>query len=324
MTPPTVRTPTIHRVAIVGGGYMGGGIAQSFALSGLDCTVADIDEETSKRTVARLIDEGQRYEANGLFPAGAAETLATRLSPAASIEDAVAHVDYVAEAVPERLELKVSIIKRISAAAGASTIIGSNTSAIPIGTLAQASTHPEWFLGVHWMNPSYFVPSVEIIPAATTSDETVLAVETLLNRIGKVPTRVTDSTGFVANRLQYALFKEAVSIVEEGLATPEEIDEVVSNSFGFRLAIFGPFAISDIAGLDVYESSFRSMEKAFGERMSTPTLLRQKVEQGQLGLKSGAGFLEIDPAAAADIAGYRDRAYFELNALKKRLGPAPL
>ena len=324
MTPPTVSTPIIHSVAVVGGGYMGGGIAQSFALSGLDCTVADIDEETSKRTVARLIDEGQRYEANGLFPAGAAEILAARLSPAASIEESVAHVDYVAEAVPERLELKVSIIKRISAAAGASTIIGSNTSAIPIGTLARASTHPERFLGVHWMNPSYFVPSVEIIPAATTSDESVLAVETLLNRIGKVPTRVTDSTGFVANRLQFALFKEAVSIVEEGLATPEEIDEVVSNSFGFRLAIFGPFAISDIAGLDVYESSFRSMEKAFGERMSTPTLLRQKVEQGQLGLKSGAGFLEIDPAAAADIAGYRDRAYFELNALKKRLGPAPL
>lgn len=317
-------TQTIETIAVVGGGYMGGGIAQTFALAGLKCTVADIDQETAERTVVRLIEEGERYEANGLFPAGAASLLAAQLSPAASIEDAVAQVDYVAEAVPERLDLKIAIVKRISAAATPTTIIGSNTSAIPIGTLAQASAHPSQFLGVHWMNPSYFVPSVEVIPAATTGDETVLAVEALLQRIGKVPTRVTDSTGFVANRLQFALFKEAVSIVEEGLATPEEIDEVVSNSFGFRLAIFGPFAISDIAGLDVYENSFRSMEKAFGDRMSTPNLLRQKVEQGQLGLKSGAGFLDIDPASAGDLASYRDRAYFELSALKKRLGPAPL
>ena len=317
------KNQSVERIAVVGGGYMGGGIAQAFALAGLDCAVADIDEETSKRTVARLIEEGRLYEGTGLFPVGAAEILADRLSPATSIEEAVAQVDFVAEAVPERLDLKLSIIERISAAATPTAIIGSNTSAIPIGTLAPASAHPSRFLGVHWMNPSYFVPSVEIIPAATTSDETVLAVETLLQRIGKVPTRVTDSTGFVANRLQFALFKEAVSIVEEGLATPEEIDEVVSNSFGFRLAIFGPFAISDIAGLDVYENSFQSMEKAFGERMSTPTLLRTKVEQGQLGLKTGAGFLDIDPAAAGDIARYRDRAYFELNALKKRLGPAP-
>ena len=314
----------IQRTAVVGGGYMGGGIAQTFAMAGLPCTVADVDAETARRAVRRLVDEGGDYEERGLFPPGSHESLRRNLAPADSIEDAVAEADYVTEAVPERLDLKLSTIGRIDAAVRPGTVIGSNTSAIPIGTLAGSVTDTSAFLGVHWMNPSYFVPSVEVIATPQTSEETMAAVEALLRRSGKVSTRVADSAGFVANRLQFALYREAVTMVEEGLATPEEIDEVVSNSFGFRLAVFGPFAIADIAGLDVYEGSFRSMEAAFGDRMSAPALLKEKVAQGRLGLKTGGGFLTIDPAAAEAIAQYRDRAYHELGALKQRLGPAPL
>lgn len=113
-------------------------------------------------------------------------------------------------------------------------------------------------------------------------------------------------------------------MVEEGLADPAQIDEVVSNSFGFRLAVFGPFAIADIAGLDVYEGAFRSMESAYGERFAVPSLLREKVAAGQLGMKSGQGFLAMDPARAGGLAKYRDRAYAELGALKQRLGNAPI
>lgn len=316
-------TEQIKSVAVIGGGYMGGGIAQSLALAGLHCSLADVSAEAARNSVARLIAEGEKYERVGLFPEGAHELLSKNLRAAVSIEDAVAGAGYVTEAVPEILELKLSTIRRISEAAGPSTIIGSNTSAIPIGTLAEAAHEPSNFLGVHWMNPSYFVPSVEIIPTAETSLETVATVDELLAMAGKVATRVSDSAGFVANRLQFALFKEAAAMVENGLATPEEIDEVVSNAFGFRLAVFGPFAIADIAGLDVYEGSFRSVEKAFGERFATPGLLKSKVAAGNLGLKSGSGFLSMDPGAAEEIANYRDRAYFELNALKKRLGPPP-
>lgn len=314
----------IERVAVIGGGYMGGGIAQTFALAGVPCAVADVDDETARRAVRRLVSEGEEYEAQGLFPPGSHELLQRNLTPASSIEDAVAEADYVTEAVPERLDLKLSTIGRIGDAVRPGTVIGSNTSAIPIGTLADAVTDKAAFLGVHWMNPSYFVPSVEVIATPQTSEEAVAAVEALLHRSGKVSTRVADSAGFVANRLQFALYREAVMMVDEGLATPEEIDEVVSNSFGFRLAVFGPFAIADIAGLDVYEGSFRSMETAFGDRMAAPALLREKVAQGRLGLKTGGGFLDIDPAAAEAIARYRDRAYHELSALKQRLGPAPL
>jgi 3-hydroxybutyryl-CoA dehydrogenase len=315
--------PEITNVAVVGGGYMGGGIAQTLALAGLPCALADVTAEAAQNSVRRLVEEGKDYESRGLFPEGAHDLLVANLRAAESIESAVEGADYVSEAVPEILELKQATLGRIGKAAGPHTVIGSNTSAIPIGTLAESLTRPQNFLGVHWMNPSFFVPSVEIISTENTSPEAISAVEELLKKAGKVATRVADSAGFVANRLQYALFKEASSMVEEGLATPEVVDEVVSNAFGFRLAFFGPFAIADIAGLDVYENSFRSIESAYGSRLAAPEVLKGKVAEGHLGLKTGQGFLTMDPAAAQEIANYRDRAYSELKALKERLGPPP-
>lgn len=313
----------IKNVAVVGGGYMGGGIAQALVLAGLPCVLADVDADAARNSVNRLVAEAKKYESSGLFPEGAHELLSRNLRAAESIEEAVAGADYVTEAVPEILALKQDTIRRITAAAQSHTIIGSNTSAIPIRTLAESATHPENFLGVHWMNPSFFVPSVEVIPTEQTSPDAVAAVEELLAKAKKVATRVSDSAGFVANRLQFALFKEAVAMVDEGLVTPAEVDEVVSNSFGFRLPVFGPFAIADIAGLDVYEGAFSSMEAAYGERLAAPELLKKMVAEGKLGLKTGGGFLPLDRSTAEEIANYRDRAYFELSELKKRLGPAP-
>lgn len=314
----------IKSAAVVGGGYMGGGIAQALVLAGVPCVLADVDADAARNAVDRLLAEAKKYESSGLFPEGAHDVLSGNLRAAESIEEAVIGADYVTEAVPEILALKHETIRRIATAAQAHTIIGSNTSAIPIRTLAESAAHPQNFLGVHWMNPSYFVPSVEVIPTERTSADVVAAVEELLAKAKKVATRVSDSAGFVANRLQFALFKEAVAMVDEGLATPDEVDEVVSNSFGFRLAVFGPFAIADIAGLDVYEGAFGSMEAAYGERLAAPELLKKKVTEGKLGLKTGGGFLPLDRSAAEEIANYRDRAYFELSELKKRLGPAPL
>ena len=134
---------------------------------------------------------------------------------------------------------------------------------------------------------------------------------------------MADTPGFVANRLQFALYKEAVQIVDDGVATPEQIDAVVSNTFGFRLALFGPFAIGDMAGLDVYESSYRTLEKAYGERFAAPEALVATVRDGNLGLKSGHGFLDIDPADRPALLAYRDDAYARLSQLRTELGRAP-
>jgi 3-hydroxybutyryl-CoA dehydrogenase len=313
----------ISTVTVVGSGYMGGGIALVFALGGYDVTLADVDAATAQRAYERVVDEARDSELRGLLTPGSTERLRDKLSHADSLEHAVAGADYITEAVPEQLAIKLDILGQISAWARADAIIATNTSAIAISELARVVANPDRFLGVHWMNPAPFIPGVELIAGAATSPGTVQRAERLIRNVGKVPARVADTPGFVANRLQFALYKEAVRIVEEGVATPAQIDTVVSNSFGFRLALFGPFAIGDMAGLDVYESSYRTLEHAFGERFSVPTALAAMVSAGNLGLKSGRGFLDIDPEDKGALLAYRATAYARLSQLRDELGDAP-
>ena len=314
---------TISTTAVVGSGYMGGGIAQVLALHGYKVTLGDVDGETAERARVRLVGQAQAFEDSALMPEGAAKTIAGNLVAAAGIEEAVAEADYIAEAVPEQPDLKASILRRVSGAAPRHAIIGTNTSAIPIGELASSVTGPERFLGVHWMNPAPFIPGVELIPGEDTDPRVLERAEQLIRSLGKIPARVADTPGFVANRLQFALYKEAVQIVDDGVATPEQIDAVVANTFGFRLALFGPFAIGDMAGLDVYESAYRTLEKAYGERFAAPEALAATVREGNIGLKSGHGFLDIDPADKAALLAHRDNAYARLAQLRTELGQAP-
>ncbi|HEY0247143.1 MAG TPA: 3-hydroxyacyl-CoA dehydrogenase family protein [Gryllotalpicola sp.] len=313
----------LSRVAVVGSGYMGGGIAQTLALAGCTVRLGDLDAQTARAAYERLVAQAAAFERDGLFPAGAEDAMRERLAPAASIEDAVSDAEYVTEAVPEVREIKAAVLGRISAGT-AGAIIGTNTSAIPITELAAFVENPERFLGVHWMNPAPFVPAIELIPGPTTRPEAIDEVEELMRQAGKRPAQVSDSPGFVANRLQFALYREAVLMIEEGLATPEQIDTVVSNAFGFRLALFGPFAIGDMAGLDVYNSSYLSLEAEYGARLAAPRSLVEAVAAGRLGIKSGGGgFLDIDADAVPALLEYRDRAYAKLSALRAELGTAP-
>ena len=316
-------TPMIKKTAVIGSGYMGGGIAQVLALGGMDVVLGDVDAETAHKSRRRLIDQAKSFEADGLFDAGSAELLEQRLTAAGSVEEAVADADYITEAVFEKLEVKLEALARISAAAKPHAIIGSNTSAIPITELAAVVVNPERFLGVHWMNPAPFIPGVELIASAVTDPSVLDVAEDLIKRVGKTPARVADTPGFVANRLQFALYKEAVKVVEEGLASPAQVDLVVSNAFGFRLALFGPFAIGDMAGLDVYASSYSTLAKTYGERFEAPDSLKASVEAGNLGVKSGAGYLDIDPEQTAALLAYRDKAYRRLSQLRSELGQAP-
>ncbi|BDZ45495.1 3-hydroxyacyl-CoA dehydrogenase family protein [Naasia aerilata] len=314
---------SITRIAAIGSGYMGGGIAQVLALGGATVRLADVSGEVAHAAFERLVAESERFERDGLFAAGSTGILRERLQPSDSIEEAVADAQYITEAVPESRAIKLATLARVSGAASPDAIIGSNTSAIPIRELAQSVVRPQRFLGVHWMNPAPFVPAVELIPTAATTAAAVDATEELLRRAGKTPVRVADAPGFVANRLQFALYKEAVRVVDEGLATPAQVDEVVSNAFGFRLALFGPFAIGDMAGLDVYLASYASLAAEYGERLEPPATLAAMVADGRLGLKSGGGFLDIDAADAEDLVAYRNRAYVALSALRNELGPPP-
>jgi 3-hydroxybutyryl-CoA dehydrogenase len=311
-------------VAVVGGGYMGGGIAQTFAAHGFPTAVADASPTRTAELVAALHSDADRYVAEGLFPAGADEAVRANLRAATSLADAVAGAAYVAEAVPERIAVKDLVLRQICEYAPAKALIGTNTSAIPIGKLAASVTGVERFLGVHWMNPAPFIPCVELIATERTDPDTIAAADDLMRRLGKAPTVVADSPGFVANRLQYALLREAIRILEEGVAGVSEIDEVVKNSFGFRLPFFGPFAIADIAGLDVYRDSFATMERAYGERIGTPDLLNEMVAEGRYGLKSRQGFFRFDEKQADRVASFRDTAYARLSRLREEISPLEL
>ncbi len=310
--------------AVVGSGYMGGGIAQVLALAGHPLRLADATREIASANRERLIAEAAAFAADGLFPAGADAVMAERLS-AHELEDAVADARFVEEAVPEVPELKHDILARISAAAPADAIIGSNTSSISIGSMAGAVTGPERFLGVHFSNPSPFIPAVEVIPHDGTDPAVVAATRAIIEESGKVPATVADRTGFVLNRLQFALLNEAARVVEEGVASIEDVDAIIRGTLGFRLPFFGPFAVADMAGLDTYVRVFAQLQAAYPDRFPTPDLLRDTVEAGHLGVtKSGSGFLEPPAGGTEELVAYRNRAYVAMSRLLAELGPAPV
>ena len=315
----------INKVAVVGAGYMGGGIAQCLALAGMDVQLADASTDATHASLARLIREAGEFEAQGLYAPGSADTIRARLHASPSIEDAVSDVDFVEEAVFEKLDVKHDVLGRISAAARPDTIIGTNTSTLPVKVLATAVTHPERFLTVHFSNPAPFIPGVELVRGEHTDPALIPIVKELIRRTGKRSAAVADRPGFVLNRLQYALFKEAASVVEEGIATPEDVDTIVSTTFGFRLPFFGPFGIADMAGLDVYAMGMNIVGEQLDPRLAAPDLLRRTVAEGRHGTKNGRGFHgDFTPEQVAAIVAYRNRAYARMAQLLEELGPSPI
>ena len=314
----------IKRAAVVGSGYMGGGIAQVMAMAGVHVDLLDTSVEVAEKSRLRILDEVALQEERGSWPAGTRKKLEGLLRAAPSFDEAMHAADYVTEAVSENPVIKLETLRRISEAARPQTIIGSNTSALPIASLAESVVHPERFLGVHWMNPAPLIPGIEIISTPLTDPAAEQAVIDFLISCGKTPTRVGDSPGFVANRLQFALYKECMTMLETGVASASEIDAVVSTTFGFRLALFGPFTIGDMAGLDVCDAIYTTLEAAYGERFASPPTLRKLVDAKEFGLKTGgAGVYDLSADDMAALVKYREAGYFALSELKSQLGNPP-
>ncbi len=301
---------------------MGLGVAECFAAAGVEVRLVDATPELTRRAKERLVERARGHAGAGLISPEASDRVEA-VEAADDVSAAVQDAELVFEAVPENLQLKHEILTTCSDAAPHDAVIVSNTSSLSMDELVKSVDPPERFLGMHWFNPPEWTPGVEVIPAATTDSEVVERVLEFLRAIGKRPAIVGSGPGFVANRIQMALFLEALRCVEEGLASPQEVDEVVRSCFGFRLPFFGPFQIADMAGLDVYASIFEVLEQGLGERFKAPAALRALVEQGRTGAKSGAGFLEYSDEERERLFLERDRRYAELNALLERLPPVP-
>jgi 3-hydroxybutyryl-CoA dehydrogenase len=316
----TAAANGLRRAAIVGAGRMGLGIAESFLVAGLEVTLVEPSAELGRASLVRLGERMQGHAAAGLIDPESVGRVSTVVA-AETIAEATADADLVIEAVTEDMEVKREVLGACDAGAPERAIIATNTSSLDINALATFVEHPQRFLGMHWFNPPEWTPGVEVIPGERTEPEVAERIVALLRSIGKRPSVVARSVGFIANRLQMALFCEASRCVEEGLASPRDIDEVVRSCFGFRLPYFGPFQIADMAGLDVYEAVVEQHQQGLGDRFDVPEMLRELVREGRLGTASGAGFYDYEPGAAEQLLVERDRRYAALNGLLRSEPP---
>lgn len=274
----------MHSIAIVGGGLMGAGIAQVFAAAGHPVTVF----EPNERTRASV---GQRIADNLALVGAEDPAAADHVTVCDGLDEAVRSADFVFEAAPEQIPLKQSIFAELVETAPRQAILASNTSVIPIHRIAGGLPTAERIIGTHWWNPPYLVPLVEVIEAEFTAAETVATMMALLTSVGKTPAHVKkDVPGFVANRLQHALWREAIAMVAEGICDAETLDTCVKNSFGLRLAVLGPLENADLVGLDLTLDIHQTIIPELDRHAAPHDYLRAKVVMGKLGFKSGEGF----------------------------------
>ncbi len=289
----------VSNVTVIGAGLMGHGIALVFARQGHQVTVQDPNDEAlaslTKRVTESLV--------NLAVPQGEIPAILDRITTQSDLGSAVIHAHFVFEAAPENLELKQRLFAEIERYAPADCVLASNTSVIPITSIMKTLKTPERAVGTHWWNPPHIIPLVEVIKTQWTNEHTVESTYDLLKAAGKSPVRVEkDVPGFIGNRLQHALWREAISLVENGICTAEDVDLVVRESFGRRLSVLGPLENADLVGTDL---TYAIHEQVLHDLESSPTpsaLLKSLVDDGKLGMKSGEGFSQWSETASTKTA----------------------
>ena len=281
-------------IAVIGAGLMGAGIALVFAAAGHRVALFDALEGARATALPRIRDN---LKAVGLDPIAA-----DAISLHAQLAKAVADADFVIEAAPEDLALKQALFVEIEDAARPTAILASNTSVIPITAIMARLRNKSRALGTHWWNPPYLVPLVEVIRTVDTSDAATDATLKLLASVGKTAVEVKkDVPGFIGNRLQHALWREAVSLVADGVCDAKTVDDVVKASFGARLAVLGPLENADLVGTDLTRSIHNYVLPALDRSTAASPYLDRLVETGRLGFKSGEGFRSWSPEQQAAL-----------------------
>jgi 3-hydroxybutyryl-CoA dehydrogenase len=275
------------RAAVVGAGLMGRGIAGVLAAGGLDVVLHDVQPDV----LAQAVPAASAIAATLSAADAAAVSGRGHVGASADLSSAVRGADLVVEAVAEDLEVKQEVFARISAVAPAA-VLATNTSVLPVTAIAERVEDPRRVLGTHWWNPPDLIPVVEVIPGALTAEDVTLRVTRLLSRLGKTPVRVNrDVPGFIGNRLQHALWREAIALVTDGVCDADTVDLVARNTIGLRLARMGPIENADYVGLDLTLAIHSVVLPALSADAEPSPRLRALVQRGDLGAKSGQGFL---------------------------------
>jgi 3-hydroxybutyryl-CoA dehydrogenase len=286
---PVVNALPIESVAVVGGGFMGSGIAESVAVSGLPVVVHDVDELGIERARKRIEISLERAVEGAKLDAAHADVALQRIELTTKL-DAIADADLVIEAVPEIAQLKLEVMRSIDRVISEQAIVASNTSSIPIAELAQAVRAPERVLGLHFFSPVPVMTLVEVVVALDTSERTTAIAKAFVEHLGKAPIETKDRSGFIVNMLLVPYLMAAVRMYEDEFASREDIDAGMKLGCGHPM---GPLTLCDFIGLDVLYAVCDSLYEEFKrDEYAPPPLMKRMVASGRLGRKSGRGFYE--------------------------------
>lgn len=295
----------IRNIAIIGLGTMGPGMAARLARGGLQVVAYDVAPAAIERARSMLSVAETVLDALGIAPPSAGVGT-VRFTD--NIGDAVSGADLVIENVPENISVKADVYRTIDGLIASGTIVASDTSGIPITKLQAHISHPERMVGMHWSNPPHIIPMIEVIAGEKTAPQTVATIRDLIRSIGLLPVVVKkDVPGFVENRVLYALLREAVDLVERGVIDPEDLDTCVSWGIGYKIAVIGPMALLDMAGLDIYKSVSSFLNADLSNRDDVAPMVLEKTNASKFGIKSGEGMFSYTPEQTKALQGERAR-----------------
>ena len=295
----------INKVAIIGMGTMGPGMAARLVRGGIDVAAYDVAPAALERAKGMIAPSNGVLDALGIeVPEGGAGSISFTDDLAVAVKDA----DLVIENVPENEEIKASVYARIDGLIGADTLVASDTSGIPITKLQAHISNPARMAGMHWSNPPHIIPMIEVIRGEQTAPETVETIRDFIRSLGLLPVLLKkDVPGFVENRVLYALLREVVDLVERDVIAPEDIDTCVSWGIGYKIAVIGPMALIDMAGMDIYHSVSSFLNEDLCDRKDVAPMVREQIAAGKLGIKSGEGMYDYTPERIAELQSDRAR-----------------
>ncbi len=308
-----IRVDQIDSVAVIGAGVMGGGIAQTFAQSGYTVHLYARRDATLGAAIDRMAKNQASLIRAGLLAEPAAQDALARVRTTTDLAAAVRGCRFISESVPEDLTIKREVFAALDRHAPPEAILTTDTSGLPVSAIAAATTRPHLVAGFHWMNPPHLMPPVEVIRGERTSDATMDTVCAVAGRIGRIPIRVEkDAPGFLWNRLQLALIREALHIVEQGIAQPEAVDQAITAGLGLRWAAAGPFRLMDMGGLATFHAIATYLYPDLSAARASQRLLADKVAAGETGVKAGSGFYDYGPGDGDRALALRDARLLEL------------
>jgi 3-hydroxybutyryl-CoA dehydrogenase len=298
----------MEKLSIIGCGTMGHSIALSAAWTGFDVKVGGINEEDLSRADKGLQNKLSVMVENELVDKSEAEEIRSRITLLTSLKEVVQEATFIIEAIPEVLEMKHTLYQELEQLIGEDVVIASNTSGFTPTSLAEKTLYPERFIVTHYWNPGHLIPLVEVVKGEKTNQETIERAMAFMKKMNKQPIFLNkEIPGFIGNRLQYALFREAQALLDQGVATKEDIDAAVTYSIGRRLPITGPLMTSDMGGLDVFSSISNYLFEDLSTAKKSGRVLTSLVEEGMLGDKSGQGFYQWDENASKKINAEREK-----------------